>query len=314
MKHNHVHHDDQQHGHHHHGDLKGRKLGIAIVLNVVITLAQIVGGLISGSLALLSDALHNFSDVIALVISYLADKLASREFSNDKTFGYKRAEIMAAMINAVSLLLIGAYLVKEAVVRLFHPEPIGSAWVISLALLSIILNTASVLLLKDEAAENLNIRSAYLHLFTDVFTSVAVLAGGLAIRYFGLIWIDSLLSILIAIYLIYAAFGILMETMRVVMQFAPAGINLDEIDSTLNEIPMVANIHDVHLWQLNDKSIHFEAHVDFCEDVLLSQVNGVLQEIQATLVERFKITHTVLQPEIGSCVDSKLLCASSRKR
>jgi cobalt-zinc-cadmium efflux system protein len=194
-------------------------------------------------------------------------------------------------------------------VRLSQPEPIGSGWVIGLAILSIALNSASVLLLKDDAADNLNIKSAYLHLFTDVFTSVAVLAGGLVIKYLGFTWIDSLLSILIAIYLIYASFGILMETLRMVMQFAPAGVKLDEIESTLNEMPMVANIHHVHLWQLNDKSIHFEAHVDFCEDILLSQVNEVLQEIQATLAERFKITHTVLQPEMGSCVNSKLLCA-----
>lgn len=242
MEHNHNHPHKHHHDHHHHGDLKGRRLIITIVLNVFITLSQAVGGLISGSLALLSDALHNFSDVIALIISYLADKLASREFSHDKTFGYKRAEILAAMINAASLLVIGVYLIKEAIVRLYVPVPIASGWVIYLALLSIVLNVASVLLLKDDAAENMNIRSAYLHLFSDVITSVAVLAGGLAIKYLELTWVDSLLTILIAIYLIYASFGILMETIRVVMQFAPAGIKLDEIEATLMEIPLVANI------------------------------------------------------------------------
>ncbi len=309
MEHNHDHHDHHGHGHYHHGDLKGRRLAIAIALNVVITLGQIVGGLISGSLALLSDALHNFSDVIALTISYLAERLSNRDFSNDKTFGYKRAEILAAMLNAASLLVIGAYLIKEAIFRLYHPEPIASNWVIGLALLSIILNAASVLLLKDDAAENMNIKSAYLHLFTDVFTSVAVLLGGLCMKYLGLIWIDSLLSILIAIYLIYASFGFLMETLGVLMQFAPAGIRLDEIETALTEITMVENIHHAHLWQLNDKRIHFETHVDFSEDIPLSEVNKVLQEMQEVLAEKFGINHTVLQPELGSCENSALLCA-----
>lgn len=309
MQHSHDSNHEHHHGHHHHGDLRGRRLAITIILNVGITVAQIVGGLISGSLALLSDALHNFSDVIALVISYLADKLARRDFSHDKTFGYKRAEILAAMLNAASLLVIGVYLIKEAIVRLYHPLPIVSEWVIGLAFLSIILNSASVLILKDDAAESMNIKSAYLHLFTDVFTSVAVLAGGLAIRYFNLTWIDSLLSIIIAIYLIYASYGILMETLRVVMQFAPAGIKLDEIDTLLNEIPLIANIHHVHLWQLNDKSIHFEAHIEFHNDIPLSKVNEVLLEVKATLLDKFQITHTVLQPEIGGCENTDLLCS-----
>ena len=309
MTHNHpdtnTHH---HHGPHSHGNLKGHRLFIAIVLNIGITLAQVAGGLISGSLALLSDALHNFSDVMALLISYLADKLSRRDFSQDKTFGYKRAEILAAMINAASLLFIGAYLIKEAIIRLYNPVPIDSGWIIGLALLSIVLNVASVLLLKEDAAENLNIRSAYLHLFTDVLSSVAVLAGGLAIKYLGLTWVDSLLTILIAIYLIYASFRILMETLRVIMQFAPAGIKLDEIESVLLEIPLVANIHHVHLWQLSDKSIHFEAHIEFSKDIPLSRVKEVLQKIETILHEKFEITHTVLQPEIESCDDQDLLC------
>ena len=308
MAHNHSHSHNHHHDHHH-GDLKGRRLFIAIVLNIGITLSQVIGGLISGSLALLSDALHNFSDVMALLISYLADKLANKDFSHDKTFGYKRAEILAAMINAASLLFIGAYLVKEAIVRLYVPMPIDSGWVIGLALLSIVLNVASVMLLKEDAAENMNIRSAYLHLFTDVITSVAVLVGGLAIKYFEITWVDSLLTILIAIYLIYASFGILLETLRVVMQFAPAGIKLEEIEATISELPPVDNIHHVHLWQLNDKGIHFEAHVEFNKDIPLSAASEVFQEIETILANKFSITHTVLQPGIGCCDTKDLLCS-----
>ena len=153
-EHNHDHHNhvsDNGHSHNHthqHGSLKGGKLGIAIAVNLLITIAQLIGGFISGSLALYSDALHNFSDVIALIISYIADKLAGRSYSDRKTFGFKRAEILAAMINAGTLVFVGGFLIYEGVSRFFHPEPIGSTWVISLAVFSIIGNTLCVVLLK----------------------------------------------------------------------------------------------------------------------------------------------------------------------
>ena len=163
---------------HSHNDLKGRNLLISIVLNLLITVSQAIGGLVSGSLSLLSDALHNFSDVLSLVVSYVADRYSKKSASTEKTFGYKRAEIIAAFVNAASLLIVALYLIYEAVFRFLNPQEIKSGIVIWLALLGIVANGISVLLLRKDAKENMNMRSAYLHLITDMAASVAVLIGG----------------------------------------------------------------------------------------------------------------------------------------
>src|SRR5690606_8435858 len=177
---------------HHHKDLKDRNLLISILLNTLITVAQVIGGLISGSLSLLSDALHNFSDVLSLIISYVASKLSKRKASIHRTFGYKRAEILAAFINASTLVMVAVLLIIVVYKRFQDPQVIETGLVIWLALLAILANGFSVLLLKKDSNTNLNIRSAYIHLLTDMMASVAVLAGGLLMKYFQWFWVDSL--------------------------------------------------------------------------------------------------------------------------
>lgn len=299
-EHHHSHgHGNSHHGHSH-GNLTGTKLALTIVINILITAAQIAGGIASGSLALVSDALHNFSDVMALIISYIAEKLSGRKFSAKKTFGYKRGVILAAMVNAAALIGIGGYLIFSAVERFIHPEVIDSIWVIGLALFSIFGNGVSVLLLKGEAADSLNIKSAYLHLLTDVMTSVAVLLGGLVMSVYQIYWLDSVLSILIALYLIHASWGILMETLRVVMQFAPAHLDIREIEKTILSSPEMHGVHHVHLWQLDDKTINLEAHLHFKEDISLSETNQVIKKINLRLQEKFGINHTIFQSEFDT--------------
>ena len=300
-KHNHDH-------HHSHGELKGRNLGIAILLNIAITLSQVIGGVISGSLALLSDALHNFSDVLALVISWFASKLAGRKQTARQTFGYKRAEILAALINAVSLIVIAFFLLKEAVERLGEPQEIQSGLVMILGGLSIVLNGASVLLVMKDAKNNINMRSAYLHLLTDMISSIAVVLGGFAMYMWDVSWVDSILSIAIALYLVYSSWGLIIESVRIIMQFAPIHINLEEIQEKVKSVKEIENIHHVHVWQLDDKQINFEAHISFKEDLSLSDVNKVLHEIEHILLDDFEINHVTLQPEInGYCQDESLV-------
>ena len=291
---------NNNHTEHAHGDLKGKKLGISILLNITITIAQVVGGFISGSLSLLSDAMHNFSDVISLIISYIADKLTKKKYTLQQTFGYKRAEIIAAFINTAILLVIAVILAEEAISRFKQPVVIESLWVIALAILSILVNGGSVLLLKKDASENMNIKSAYLHLFSDMITSFAVLLGGIAMYYFNIFWIDSALSILIAAYLVYSSCGLLRRTLGVLMQFAPPGTDLRAIENEILRFPTIENIHHVHVWQLNDKEIHFEAHIDFNADIKLSKVAEIMGQVRQLLRDKFKINHAILQPEIGS--------------
>ncbi len=283
--------------HHHHHEVKGGRLFATIILNVIITLAQIIGGIYSGSLALLSDALHNFSDVITLVVTYVTNRMARRSPTHTKTFGYKRAEILAAFFDAAVLVGIGFFLIVEALQKFIDPEPVGTLIVITLALLSIVLNAASVLLIKEDSEHNINVRSAYLHLLTDVMTSVAVLVGGIAMYYFEFYWIDPLISILIALYLIYAAFGILKESTGILMQFAPQHIDVAAIENLANAYPELHNIHHIHIWQLNDHEIFLEAHIDFRENLSLQEVTKVCEDIEVKIKEHFDITHVTLQSE-----------------
>ncbi len=286
-------------GHHHHHEVSGKNLMWTIVLNVVITLSQIVGGIISGSLALLSDAMHNFSDVLALVIAYAANRMAVRPNDVQRTFGYKRAEILAALFNASVLIGIAAFLIVEAFHKLYHPEPINSVWVIGLGMLSIVLNTASVLLIKEDSQESMNVRAAYLHLLTDVMTSIAVVLGGVLMYYFGIFWIDPLISALISLYLIWASFGLVKESSAILMQFTPEGIDVDEVVKAIEAEPEIADVHHIHIWKLNDHQINLEAHLDFKEDVALSVSSRVIDRIEKKLHDMFDIEHTTFQCEYG---------------
>ncbi len=282
---------------HHHHDVSGKNLFITIVLNIIITLSQIVGGILSGSLALLSDAMHNFSDVLALFIAYFANRLAARPNNESKTFGYKRAEILAALFNASVLIGIAIFLIVEAFHKFYHPEPINSLWVIGLGTLSIVLNAASVLLVKDDAHDNMNIKAAYLHLLTDVMTSVAVVGGGVLMYYFGIFWVDPLISALIAFYLIWASFGLVKESSAILMQFTPSGINVEEIVHSIEEEKEIKNAHHIHIWKLDDNHIHLEAHLDFKKDVTLSVSNIVIDKLEKKLHDAFEIEHTTFQCE-----------------
>ena len=293
---------------HHHHDVSGKNLFITIVLNVIITLSQIVGGIFSGSLALLSDAMHNFSDVLALVIAYVANRLAAQPNNESKTFGYKRAEILAALFNASVLIGIAIFLIIEAFHKFYHPEVVNSIWVIGLGTLSIVLNAASVLLIKDDAHGNMNMKAAYLHLLTDVMTSVAVVGGGLLMYYFGIFWVDPLISMLIALYLIWASFGLVKESSAILMQFTPEGIDVEEVVKSIEEEKEIKDVHHIHIWKLNDHQINLEAHLDFNEDISLSKSNRVIDKLEKKLHDTFDVEHTTFQCEYGR-EDSKNVIA-----
>ena len=292
------------HNHSHNHDLNGRNLLISILLNIVITAAQVVGGLLSGSLALLSDALHNFSDVVSLIISYIANKLVKRKASLKRTFGYKRAEILAAFINASTLIIVAILLIFEAVDRFQNPQEIESNLVIWLSIIAILGNGFSVLLLKDSSEDNMNMKSAYLHLITDMMASVAVLIGGLLMKYYQMFWIDSALTLAIALYLIWMGFDLLKESTKVLMLFTPDDIPVDKIIEEINAFDAIKNVHHIHVWQLNEEEIHFEAHVDFKTNITLTEFDIILKEIEELLHHKFEINHINIQPEFGKC-DSK---------
>ena len=282
------------------------KIILAIVLKLSYYSCSISWGLVTGSLSLLSDSLHNFSDVLALFICLLAFWLSQKPYTLKRTFGYRRAEILAAFVNILFLLVLGLFLIKEAIIRLYQPVVIDSPLVIYLALFSFVLNMFCCYLLRPHKENNLNIAAAYLHLFSDALTSLALAVGAVVMIKFKLYWVDSLLTFVISFYLIYLALLSFNKTLSIIMHFVPEGLDLKEIQELILKHKLVNNIHHVHLWQLDDQQIHFEAHIDFVSDLSLSETQACFHEIKLELEQKFGINHTVFQPEFGSCHSSDL--------
>ncbi len=287
----------------HNHENTARNLAITVFLNGIITIGQFTGGIISGSLALMSDALHNLSDVISVILAYLAHRIGMRPQTQKSTFGYKRAEILAAFINAISLIAISVYLLVEAGKRFLNPKEVDYQWMLWLGILGFIANGLSVLILHDNKEENLNIRAAYLHLIGDALTSLAVIVGAVCIWLFKVYWIDPLVTVLISVYIFIHTFKILKESVGILMQFSPPEIDQQEVVLVLQEIPEIRSVHHIHLWQLSDHQINFEAHLVLSENLPVSDTNEITQSAKQLLKSRFSITHTTFQYEFVSGED-----------
>lgn len=275
----------------------GRNLAITVILNGIITIGQFAGGIISGSLALISDALHNLSDVISVILAYLAHRIGLKPQTEQSTFGYKRAEILAAFINALTLIAISVYLLVEAGKRFLNPKEVNYIWMLGLGILGFLANGLSVLILHDNKEENLNIRAAYLHLIGDALTSLAVIAGAVFIWLFQVYWIDPLVTVLISVYIFIHTFKILKESVEILMQFAPSQIDQQQVILVLQTIPEIKSVHHVHLWQLADHQIYFEAHLMLTENLPVSESDAITKKAKQLLGSRFGICHTTFQYE-----------------
>ena len=296
-------------GHHHHEhntEVSGIRLLITILLNLIITVTEIIGGIISGSLSLISDALHNFSDGIAIVISYIAIRMNHKPKSVHYTFGLKRAQIIAAIINSSVLVVISLYLFYEAYQRFISPEPVKGGLMIIVALIGLLANVIGTILLRAGAKDNMNIRSAYLHLLSDAVSSVGVIIGGIAIWLWNIYWIDPLLTVLISIYILKESYHILKEALDIVLMASPENISIEDISSKITVMEGVKNIHHVHLWQMDENDIHFEAHADI-EDCPVSETQKLLKKIEEVLHEEYEISHVTIQFECDVCEVKELL-------
>jgi len=291
---------------HRHENPSGRLL-ISIILNGLITLVEISGGIFSNSLALISDAIHNLGDTLALILAWLANRFSGRKPDARRTFGYKRFEILSAFINASILTAISIYLIYEAILRFLHPEPVRSALMLIIALAGLAGNLISMLFLHRDSNKNLNIKAAYLHLLGDTLSSMVVIGGAIIIYFTEILWVDPLLTLIISIVIIFQAYKILRESVDILMQSTPGNLNLDEIKSYLEKQPRIRNIHHVHCWRLQDHDILFEAHIETSEDLLLSDSNKLLKEVEDILRKKFQITHTTLQVEFDVCGDKAMI-------
>ena len=291
---------------HHHENPSGR-IFISILLNGLITLVEIFGGIFSNSLALISEAIHNLSDTLALILAWVANHFCNKKPNVRRTFGYKRLEILSAFINASVLSAISIYLIYEAILRFLHPEPVRSGMMLIIALFGLAANLGSMLFLHRDSHKNLNIKAAYVHLLGDTLSSLGVIVGAILIWFTRIGWIDPLLTFVISFIIIFQAYKILRESVDILMQSTPAGIDLDEIRLSLEKHPMIGNIHHVHCWQLQDHDILFEAHIETVKDLLLSESNELRSEIEDVLRNDFHITHTTLQVEYDICGDKSMI-------
>lgn len=303
MANNHSHHN------HSHQSLFNTTIGrlvITMLLNFIITIVQIIGGILSGSLALISDALHNFSDGVSIIISYIALKLKQKDNSHRHTFGLKRAEILAAVINASVLIVIYIFLFYESIQRFAEPHKIEAGMMSIVAFIGLIANIIGTLLLKRDSASNINIRSSYMHLLSDSVSSVAVILGGIAIAVWNVSWVDPLLTILIGLYIIKESYDILTEAIHVLMEGAPPEISLDTIKVEVEKFSEVEDIHHIHIWTVGDNDIHLEAHVNI-SDMKISESDKLREKIEQLLESKFGVHHITLQFECNQCLESGLI-------
>ena len=300
MKHSHLH------------QKRSSRLVFSILLNALITVVEIIGGFVSGSLALISDALHNFTDVFALIVSLIAIELQKHAHTETRTFGYKRAEVLAALLNASILLVVSFFLFKEAFVRFIHPVSVNTGVMITVALIGLIANAVSVTLLRKDAHGNMNIRTAYLHLLTDTLSSVAVVLGGIFIWFFGIKWIDSLLTVLIGVYVLKEGYTIVMQAVHILMQHVPKEISIKNIKSDIEQIGGIKNIHHVHLWSVIEDDICLEAHINVAEDIRLSESCLLKEDIEQLLKTKYSISHVTLQFEYNLCRNVPLIQAEEK--
>lgn len=293
------------HGHDHTASSR-KNLLAATILNIFISVAELIGGIVSGSLALYSDALHNMGDAFSTFIAWIANIIAGKKSTTKRTFGFKRIEILAALLNSVLLIAITLYLFAEAVERLKNPQEINSGLMLVVAVIGLIANIVAVILLYKDAGHSLNVKAAYLHLIGDSLSSVVVIIGGILIYFFNIFWIDPIITFFIGIYIFYEAIKILNESVKILMQNTPPTLNIKKVKSVLEKDKRIRSIHHIHAWSLTDQKVYFEAHVDTLKDLNLSEVNSIRKDIEKLLKEEFDIDHTTLQFEFGECDDEMI--------
>jgi len=285
-----------------HRDYK-KSLKIAVVITTLFLLVELAGGLISGSLALVSDAGHMFSDVLALLLSLGAMTLASRLPTKERTYGLHRAEIFAAFINSLLLIAVSMLILWEAYIRSLNPAPIQSGLMGAVAVFGLISNVAVAFLL--HGSHNLNVRSAFLHVIGDTISSVAVIAAALWIAITGQVIVDLILSGVIAVIILVSATGILRETIAILLQFTPRTVDFDAVVADMTSVRGVAGVHHVHLWSLSSDIHVLDAHIYSCEREAAT-IEEMKKEIKKRL-EKYQIRHSTLEFECEECKDCSIV-------
>jgi cobalt-zinc-cadmium efflux system protein len=294
-------------GHHHHHHHPGAEAGDrrvlwAVGVNLLLTVAQVVGGILSGSLALVADALHNLSDAASLGIAFAARRIARRPSDPRMTFGYVRAEVVAALVNYTTLIVIGLYLVYEAVARFFAPEPVAGWTIVIIAGVALVVDAVTAWLTYRLAKGSMNIRAAFLHNVADALGSIGVIVAGTLIILFDWRIVDPIVTLLIAGYILWQAFSEIGGAIRMLMLGTPPELDLEALVADLRGIDGVEDLHHVHVWAIDESETALEAHVVLPDGTSAEAAGRMRGEIKRLLGERYGIAHSTLELERASAV------------
>ncbi len=300
------------HRHHHRDGVPGEgALLAATVVNALLTVVQITAGVLAGSLALVADAVHNLSDALALAVAFAARRIARWPAHGGMTFGYARAELVAALVNLTTLVAIGSYLVWEALVRFFVPEPIAGGVVVLVAGVALVVDLATALLTARLARRSVNVRAAFLHNVADALGSVAVMVAGAAVWTLGWLWVDPSVTLLIAAYILVHGGREMVPVVRMLMGATPAGLDAAAVAEAIRRVPGVRDVHHLHIWSLAEHEPSLEAHVVVPDTTSAVELETVKHRVKAVLAERFAIRHTTLEMELegeaSACPDRDLV-------
>lgn len=296
------------HGHHSHGEenLSDRQLIFAVAINVLLTLAQIVGGIVSGSLALIADALHNFSDAASLGLAWFARRIGSRPADRRMTFGYAQGEVVAALINLTTLLIIGFYLLVEAINRFADPQPIEGWTVIAVAGVALVIDLVTAFITHRGAKDSINMKAAFLHNVSDAMASVGVIVAGVLILLYDLYVADLVITVIIAAYVIWQGLSLMPRTVRLLMGAVPDDVELQEIMDELEAIDGVESIHHLHVWNLGEHRRALEVHI-LPSHSSLERFEDLKRTVRLRVSSRFGIEHTTLEACLATDCDERLI-------
>lgn len=299
------------HTHTHFNDLTQqtvRRLALSLIITLVFVFIEIAAGIFSNSLALLTDAAHNFTDVLALALSWWALRLTSQPPDQKKTYGYHRAGILAALANSTTLVVIALGIFYEAYRRFTNPPEVQADVLIGVGVVAVVINVVTALLVRRGAERDLNIRSAFLHLMGDVLSTVGAVIAGVIIRYTNWNWLDPLVSVLIGILILWSAWTIVRESIDILMESTPTDIDIDAMIQDISSVEGVRGVHDLHVWSITRSMRTLSAHL-VTDNMAISEGTSIQTKVNEVLFHRYNVNHATLQLECDDCVPNMMYCA-----
>ena len=285
------------HHHHHHNEVTQKSVKLLIlsfVINMLLSVAEIIGGIISGSVSLIGDALHNTSDAFSILIAVIAFKIGNKKASAKYTYGFKRAEIIGGFVNLILLFISGCYLLIEGIERLINPQQIDGMLIIWISVLALIIDALTAKISHHDAHHNSNMKMVFIHNLADAFGSIGVIISGLCIMWFDLYRVDGIVALLIAFYMIFQSVVSFPQIVNILMNAAPDNIDIEQVKNSLLAIKNIKNVHHLHLWCISEHNVAIECHIE-------SDNNDIIVEATQLLKDKFGITHCNFQVENKSC-------------